>query len=230
MDRVLVVDDEPELLRAMVLNLTQRDYLVTTAATGGEAVLAATRICPDLMVLDLGLPDLDGLEVLRQVHDQRPDLPILILSARTSSSEKVAALDLGAVDYVTKPFDMAELVARLRAATRRRNHVTPRPTLATIGGTRIDLDAMTAQRVDHEPPEPVHLTATEWRMLEILLSQPGTLITPSELLTAMRGDSPSTDSSYLRIYMRNLRRKLESSPDRPRHLLTEPGMGYRYRP
>ena len=229
MTHVLVVDDEPPLLRALVLNLGNRGYRVTSASTGGAAIAQAADLRPDLMVLDLGLPDIDGLTVIPQVRDRQPLLPILVLSARTGSHDKVAALDLGAVDYIVKPFNMNELVARLRAAARRASISEPLPTL-TLGDITVDLAARLVRRTDAAPDDIIHLTPTEWRMLEVLLRNPNTLVTTQELLTAMRGDPHHTERSYLRIYMQQLRRKLEADPSRPRFLHTEPGMGYRYLP
>jgi two-component system KDP operon response regulator KdpE len=226
---VLVVDDEPTLLRALVLNLSNRGYRVSSAVTGTSAVTLARATRPDLMILDLGLPDIDGLDVIAQIRDLQPALPILVLSARTDSQDKVTALDLGAVDYVTKPFDMNELVARLRAA-QRRAHAVGVLTPTTLGQWSVDVEARLVWLTDATPQQTLHLTPTEWRMLSVLLRNPGTLITTSELLVAMRGDPRHTERSYLRIYMQQLRRKLEPEPSRPRYLLTEPGMGYRYLP
>jgi two-component system, OmpR family, KDP operon response regulator KdpE len=226
MTHVLAVDDEPDLLRALVLNLTNRGYQVSTAANGRDAIAQATKTPPDLLVLDLGLPDIDGLEVIRQLHSHQPDLPIVVLSARSGSQDKVVALDLGAADYVSKPFDMGELLARLRAAARR-SGLAPPVTTVQIGDMRVDL---AAKLVLDGQGTPVHFTPTEWAMLDILLRHPGTLITSRQLLTALRGDPEHTESSYLRIYMAQLRRKLEPVPGRPRYLLTEPGMGYRFTP
>jgi len=224
--RVLVVDDEPPLLRALVLNLSHLGYEVTTASTASGALQQVRRLPPDLLILDLGLPDLDGLDVIRELRDREPTLPIIVLSARSTSQDKVAALDLGAVDYVAKPFDMNELVARLRAAIRRLG--TPAHTSPVIlGSTEIDLVARTAHRADGNV---VHLTPTEWRILDVLLRDPGRLVSGPELLTAVRGDPDHTESSYLRIYLAQLRRKLEPIPSRPQHLITEPGLGYRFRP
>lgn len=229
MIHVLAVDDEPPLLRALVLNLTNRGYTVSTASTGEAAITQATAKSPDLMILDLGLPDIDGLEVIRHIHRLQPEVPIVVLSARTGSTDKVAALDLGAVDYVTKPFNIDELLARLRAVARRA--VTTRPTSPIqLGAVSIDLTARLIRPADGSPIQLIHLTPTEWRMLEILLGNPGSLVTTRELLTAMRGDPDHTERSYLRIYMQQLRRKLEPDPARPRYLLTEPGVGYRYVP
>lgn len=229
MTHVLVVEDEPPILRALVMNLTHRGYQVTPAATGGQALEEVGLTPPDLLILDLGLPDLDGLEVIRRIRTLLPALPIIVLSARTTSHDKVLALDLGAVDYVTKPFDMNELVARLRAAARR-FEIDPPPSVVDLGAIRVDLANRVVVRAGDEGPEPVHLTPTEWRMLEILLRHPGSLVTSYALLTALRGDPEHTEGSYLRIYMAALRRKLEAEPGRPRYFITEPGVGYRFRP
>jgi two-component system KDP operon response regulator KdpE len=226
---VLLVDDEPQLLRTLVLSLTQRGFDVSTAADATTALRLVADQPPDLIVLDLGLPDLDGLEVVRRIHRAEPMLPIVVLSARSGSDDKIVALDLGAVDYVTKPFDVNELLARLRAAIRRQGPLLPRKTVS-FGKVRIDVHAKTIVRTDDGRPQPIHLTPTEWRLLEELLDKPGALVSSRELLIALRGSPDHTDSSYLRIYMAQLRRKLEPEPARPRHLLTEPGMGYRYQP
>jgi two-component system KDP operon response regulator KdpE len=226
MTRVLVVDDEPHLVRALALNLTSRGFDVTTASTAALALAQVRREAPDLLVLDLGLPDRDGLDVIRELHENGSTTPIVVLSARTTSQDKVTALDLGAVDYVTKPFDMNELIARLRAVIRR-SSTEPSESHVRVGTVDIDFDAVTARQSDGSS---VHFTRTEWRILEVLLRQPGRLITARELLTAVRGDPTHTDSSYLRIYFAQLRRKLEPEPGRPQHLLTEPGLGYRFQP
>jgi two-component system KDP operon response regulator KdpE len=229
MTHVMVVEDEPPILRALVMNLSNRGYEVTSAETGSRALDQARRRAPDLLVLDLGLPDIDGLEVIRRLRTLTPSLPIIVLSARLTSNDKVLALDLGAVDYVTKPFDMNELVARLRAAARRFD-ISPAPIIVALGDVQVDLRARSIVKTGPDGPLDVHVTPTEWRMLETLLRHPGTLVTSRELLTALRGDPEHTDSSYLRIYMAQLRRKLESVPGRPRYLVTEPGVGYRFRP
>jgi two-component system KDP operon response regulator KdpE len=226
MTHVLVVDDEPRLLRAMVLNLSTRGYHVTTAATATAALEEIAAVPPDLLVLDLGLPDRDGTDVIRELRTTRPTLPIVVLSARADSHDKVLALDLGATDYVTKPFDMNELVARLGAALRHTETASTASTVA-VGEVTVDLDRHTAADLGGAT---IHLTPTEWRILDVLLRHPGRLITSRELLTVLRGGPDNTDSSYLRIYLAQLRRKLEPQPSRPRHLLTEPGMGYRFQP
>jgi two-component system KDP operon response regulator KdpE len=225
MTRVLIVEDERALLRALAMNVTARGYDVTEADTGAKALAAAATGEHDVILLDLGLPDVSGLEVIRAVRAYATT-PIIVLSARTGSGDKVAALDLGADDYVTKPFSIDELLARLRAATRRATPAGP-PPIVEVGDVRVDLDAKTATLPDGER---VHLTPTEWHLLETLLRQPGKLVTGRSLLTQLRGTPDHTDPSYLRIYMGQLRRKLEPEPSRPRYLITEPGMGYRFQP
>jgi two-component system KDP operon response regulator KdpE len=222
---VLIVEDERTLLRALAMNLVARGYTVTEADSGTAALTAAAGAEPDVIVLDLGLPDVSGLDVIRAVRGYSAT-PIIVLSARTGSGDKVHALDLGADDYVTKPFSMDELLARIRAATRRASSVDAAPPV-TVGDTQIDLAAKTASKPDGTR---VHLTPTEWHLLEQLLRRPGKLITRRALLTELRGAPEHTDPSYLRIYMAQLRRKLEPEPSRPKHLITEPGMGYRFQP
>ncbi len=228
MTRVLVVDDEPQIRRVLTVNLSTRGYDVTAAQDGTQALLEAARHPPDVVLLDLGLPDIDGLQVIRELRTWTTT-PIVVLSARTGSEDKVRALDLGADDYVQKPFDMAELLARLRAATRR---VPPAPVSGQIrlGPSTVDLVAKTVERDDDDGRRTIHLTPTEWHLLEILLRRPGALVTQRQLLTELRGSPDHTDHSYLRIYMAQLRRKLENTPSRPRHLLTEPSLGYRFAP
>lgn len=226
MTKVLVVEDERGLLRALAMNLTARGYEVVEADTGTKALTAAAAAHPDVLVLDLGLPDLSGFDVIRALR-QYSQVPIIVLSARTGSSDKVTALDLGADDYVTKPFNVEELFARLRAATRRATPAEEAEPAVVVGNSTVDLDAKTVTQSDGQR---VHLTPTEWQLLEALLRQPGRLVPTRVLLTQLRGDPVHTDPSYLRIYMSQLRRKLEPEPSRPRHLLTEPGMGYRFQP
>ena len=224
-NRVLIVEDERALLRALSMNLTARNYHVTEADTGTKALTTVATAEVDVILLDLGLPDVSGLDVIRAVR-QHSLTPIIVLSAHTGSSDKVAALDLGADDYVTKPFSIDELLARLRAALRRATAAEV-PSVVVIGEVTVDLLAKTALDTDGAS---IHLTPTEWQLLEILLRNPGRLITGRELLTAVRGGPEHTDPSYLRIYLAQLRRKLEPEPHRPRHLITEPGMGYRFEP
>ena len=224
MTRVLIVDDEPQLLRALRINLTARQYDVVTAPDGGQALKAATEEHPDLIVLDLGLPDLDGVEVIRELRTWSP-VPIVVLSGRTDSRDKVDALDAGADDYVTKPFSIDELLARIRAVTRRRNP-TQTPLTTTIGRYTIDLTARSATA----DGTLLHLTRTEWQLLDVLVRNPGKLLGQRQLLQEVWGPTYLEETQYLRQYMAQLRRKLEDDPSRPRHLITEPGMGYRFQP
>jgi two-component system KDP operon response regulator KdpE len=222
--RVLIVDDEPQLLRALRINLAARRYDVATAADGTGALQVAAAGPPDLVVLDLGLPDMDGVDVIRTLRQWTP-VPIIVLSGRAGSSDKVHALDAGADDYVTKPFSLDELLARIRAVTRRANPSEPSP--VTIGRHRINLADRSIGSVDGESP---HLTRTEWHLLQVLASNPGKLVTQNSLLQQVWGAGYETQTHYLRQYMAHLRRKLEDNPAHPRHLLTEPGMGYRFVP
>ena len=225
MTRVLVVDDEPQILRALRINLRVRNYEVDTAATGSEALTTAGRHPPDLVLLDLGLPDLDGVEVIEGLRGWT-QAPIIVLSGRADSTDKVEALDAGADDYVTKPFGMEELLARMRAAIRRAAPAADEP-VVRLGDLVIDLAAKTVSRDDGEA---IRLTPTEWHLLEVLLRNPGKLLTQRQLLTEVWGPGYADASGNLRLYMAQLRRKLEPDPARPRWLLTEPGMGYRYQP
>src|SRR5215469_5819192 len=228
--RILIVEDEPALLRALQINLRVRGYEVTTSTAGQEALDEAARRPPDVVLLDLGLPDLDGTEVIRELRSWSA-VPVIVLSGRAGSGDKIGALDAGADDYVTKPFSMEELMARLRAALRRESH-RPAGHLYSIGTCDVDLGAHTVVRTAHDggEPEHVHLTRTEWRMLDVLLRSAGQLVPASRLLTELWGPGAESSTHYLRFHMARLRRKLEDDPPRPRHLLTEPGMGYRYAP
>jgi two-component system KDP operon response regulator KdpE len=223
MTRVLVVDDEPQMQRMLSLNLTARGYDVRIAEDGTTALNELSGGTIDVVLLDLGLPDIDGLDVIRAVRADST-VPIIVVSARPGSSDKVAALDLGADDYVTKPFDMDELLARLRSATRRA--AEPGATTVAFSDVTVDLTSQLVTRAG----ETVHLTPTEWQLLRVLLRNPGRLVAQRQLLTRLRGAPAHTDPSYLRIYMAQLRKKLEVDPSRPQHLLTEPGMGYRFMP
>jgi two-component system, OmpR family, KDP operon response regulator KdpE len=223
MTRVLVVDDEPGLRRAMAINLRARGYEVTLAPDGATALAAASEGTPDAIVLDLGLPDIDGVEVIERLRDWSR-APIIVLSARTTQDDKVVALDAGADDYVTKPFGMDELLARLRAALRRRPSGEDVPVVETASFT-IDLAAKKASTADGST---VRLTPTEWHLVEVLIRGDGRLVPQRDLLQEVWGPAYETETNYLRVYMAQLRRKLEPEPARPRHLITEPGMGYRF--
>jgi two-component system KDP operon response regulator KdpE len=228
MTTVLVVDDEPQILRALRVNLAARSYDVVMASNGRQALDAAARHHPDLVVLDLGLPDMDGVDVVRGLRGWTT-VPIIILSGRSQSVAKVQALDAGADDYVTKPFNVDELLARVRAVARRSVTGDEAPTVE-IGDHVVDLQAHRVTGTDGDERVDVRLTPTEWQLLEILLRNPGRLVSQRELIRALRGPKYDDAAHYLRQYMAQLRRKLESDPARPRHLLTEPGMGYRYQP
>ncbi|WP_181775717.1 response regulator [Amycolatopsis pittospori] len=222
---VLVVDDEPQIVRALRINLSARGYKVITAHDGTAALKAVAETKPDVVVLDLGLPDLDGTEVIAGLRGWTT-VPIIVLSARGDSADKVQALDAGADDYVTKPFGMDELLARLRAAVRRSVSSTVDGVDAVVdtGSFCIDLAAKKVRRDGKE----VHLTKTEWGVLELLVRNRGRLVAQKQLLHEVWGPTYETESHYLRVYLAQLRRKLEPEPSRPRHLLTEPGMGYRF--
>jgi two-component system KDP operon response regulator KdpE len=221
--RVLVVDDEPQILHALRINLTARGYRVLTAPDGAAALRCAVDGKPDVVVLDLGLPDLDGTDVITGLRGWST-VPIIVLSARTNPVEKVRALDAGADDYVTKPFSMDELLARLRAAVRRASAAALGEAGGVIETASFTVD-LVAKKVHRDGAE-VHLTPTEWGLLEILARNPGRLITQKQLLQDVWGPGHATATHYLRVYLAQLRRKLEPVPSRPRHLLTEPGMGY----
>src|SRR5215475_14261759 len=227
-ERVLVVEDEPGLLRTLEITLRARGYQVATAPDGRSALSEAARRPPDAVLLDLGLPDLDGAEVIRRLRAWT-GVPVLVLSGRGGSGDKIGALDAGADDYVTKPFAMEELLARLRALLRRDVLPASRQVF-TIGHCRIDATAHAVVRQTDESTEAVRLTRTEWRMLEVLLRSPVQLVPASRLLSQLWGPEAESRTHYLRFHMAGLRRKLEDDPPRPRHLLTEPGMGYRYQP
>jgi two-component system KDP operon response regulator KdpE len=223
MTRILVVDDEPQILRALRINLRARQYDVDVAADGAAALHAAAGHHPDLVVLDLGLPDMDGVDVIRGLRGWTA-VPIIVLSGRAGTAEKVAALDAGADDYVTKPFGVDELLARIRAVTRRVLPNAGEAPAVPVGRYTVDLAGRTVT------PGEVRLTPTEWHLLDILLRNPGKLVSQRQLLREVWGPQYQTETHYLRQYMAQLRRKLEDDPAHPRHLLTEPGMGYRFRP
>jgi two-component system KDP operon response regulator KdpE len=222
--RVLVIDDEPSILRALRINLTARNYEVSTASDGASGLAAVSRDRPDVLILDLGLPDMDGTDVIHGVRGWT-STPIIVLSVWDQEQQKVAALDAGADDYVTKPFGMDELLARLRAAVRRSAPAPDEPVVTTPDFT-VDL---AAKQVTRDGDGHVRLTPTEWQLLEILVRNRGRLVTQRQLLQEVWGPAYESESNYLRVYVAQLRRKLEPEPSRPRYLLTDPGMGYRFR-
>ncbi|WP_113700347.1 response regulator [Nonomuraea lactucae] len=222
MSRILLVDDEPQILRALRINLVARHYEVAVAADGASALRQAADWRPDLVILDLGLPDLDGVDVIHGLRGWT-SIPMVVLSGRAGSPDKVDALDAGADDYVTKPFSVDELLARVRAATRRAAVHDAEPASARIGDHLVDLAGKTVSGG-------VRLTPTEWRMVALLLRNPGKLVSQRQMLAEVWGSGHVKETHYLRQYMAQLRRKLERDPARPVHLLTEPGMGYRFRP
>ncbi len=230
MTRVLVVDDEPQILRALRINLRARHYDVDVASTGTEALSKAAQRPPDLVILDLGLPDVDGVDVIGGLRGWT-DAPIIVLSGRADSTDKVEALDAGADDYVTKPFGMDELLARMRAAVRRSTGEPSEPRVV-LGDLVVDLAAkrVIRQSQGDGPAGDIRLTPTEWHLLEVLLRHPGKLLSQRQLLLEVWGPGYDDSAGNLRLYMAQLRRKLEPDPPRPRWLLTEPGMGYRFQP
>ena len=221
MTSILLVDDETALLRTLSMNLRARGYDVLTSENGEDALATVRQDSPDVVILDLGLPDISGVEVLRQLRGWSA-VPVIVLSARHASDDKVEALDVGADDYVTKPFGIDELLARLRAAVRRSGPADS--TVVESGGLRIDL---AGRRIWRDSDE-VRLTPTEWGLLAALVTRPGRLVGQRQLLQEVWGPAYEKETNYLRVYMANLRRKLEADPSRPRHLITEPGMGYRF--
>lgn len=226
MPRLLIVEDEPALRRALTINLKARSYEVEGVGTGTAALRAAAANPPDLVIVDLGLPDLDGVEVIAGMRGWSR-VPIIVLSARDSQAQKVRALDVGADDYVTKPFGMDELLARVRAALRRSeaSGLAVGPVVTTPSFT-LDLAAKRAVRNSEE----VRLTPTEWHLVEALVRHPGTLVSGAQLLAEVWGPGYEKETNYLRVYFAQLRRKLEDAPSRPRHFITEPGVGYRFEP
>jgi two-component system KDP operon response regulator KdpE len=220
--RVLVVDDEPQIRRALAINLRARGYEVDLAEDGRTALELAARSHPDVVVLDLGLPELDGVEVIRGLRGWSR-VPIVVLSVRDGERDKVAALDAGADDYVTKPFGMDELLARLRAALRR---AAPAEEAATVETPDFVID-LAAKRVGRDGAE-IRLTPTEWHLVEVLVRNRGRLVTQRQLLQEVWGPEYGEETNYLRVYMAQVRRKLEPEPSQPRYFITEPGMGYRF--
>ncbi|MGZ4110797.1 MAG: response regulator [Actinomycetota bacterium] len=223
MTTILVVDDEPQIRRAMRTSLEAHGYRLETAANGEEGLLKAAEIAPDLVFLDLGLPDLDGTEVIARLRSFS-EVPVIILSVRDRQTDKVAALDAGADDYVTKPFGMEEVLARMRAQLRRVRADQPAPAIVRVGDLEIDL----ARRLVRLDGQPVHLTRTEWALLEAFVTNPGKLLTHQWLLRTVWGQGYGEESHYLRVYVRALRKKLGDEAASPRLILTEPGVGYRW--
>ena len=227
MTRILVVDDEPAITRTLRINLRARGYDSVVVGDGRGAMYAIEEEMPDLVVLDLGLPDRDGVEVLAWLR-QRSAVPVIVLSARHESDDKVEALDLGADDFVTKPFAMDELMARIRSALRRaHSDVGSAQPPFVCADFRLDFAERRAETADGTA---IRLTPTEWRILAVLARDPGHLVTHAELLGAVWGPSYRRESNYLRVFANQLRRKLEPEPSAPVHLLTEPGLGYRLAP
>ena len=222
--RILIADDDPQMLRALRITLTARGYDVVTASDGKAALDAAIQSHPDIVVIDLGMPGLTGIEVIEAVRGWS-QLPILVVSGRSDSMDKVDALDAGADDYVTKPFAADELLARIRALSRRTPSATDEP-VVSFGEVTVDLAAHVVTRAGAT----VRLTPTEWRLLELLVRNPDRLVTRETILTEVWGPQYTTDTGYLRLYLSQLRKKLEPEPSTPRYLLTEAGMGYRFAP
>ena len=225
MTHILVIDDDRQLLRALRIALTARDYAVTLAQDGTTGLAAAQRTPPDLAIVDLGLPDMDGVAIVQALRGWA-SAPIIVLSARHTEEAKIDALDAGADDYVTKPFGVGELLARIRAALRRAAPTEQSPVIATAAFT-VDLGT---KRVTLADGTEARLTPTEWHLLEILVRNPDRLITQKYLLQEIWGPRYERETNYLRVHMGNLRRKLEPDPSRPRYLRTDPGLGYRFRP
>jgi two-component system KDP operon response regulator KdpE len=223
MNRILVVDDEAQIRRALATNLQARDYAVDLAASGEEALRLAADHHPDLVLLDIGLPGINGVEVVRGLRGWS-EVPIIMLTVRSEEADKVAALDAGADDYVTKPFGMNELLARIRAALRRTPAAGNSEPLVTVDGLCIDL----ADKRVHRGGTEIHLTPTEWRLVEHLARNRDRLVSQQQLLQAVWGPNYETETHYLRVHMANIRHKLEPAPSRPRYFVTEPGMGYRF--
>ncbi|MFT3889517.1 MAG: response regulator transcription factor [Arachnia sp.] len=223
--KILIADDDPQLVRALRITLTAKGYEIVTAADGTLAIQAAIDHQPDLFLLDLGMPGLDGIDVIHGIRGWS-EAPILVVSGRAGAADKVEALDAGADDYVTKPFSVTELLARIRALTRRAPAQESSP-VARLGTITIDLAARSAIDTADGQRRPIRLTPTEWQVLDILVRNAGKLVTRQTLLTGIWGSEHAKDTGYLRLYLSQLRKKLEPEPAAPRYLITEPGMGYR---
>lgn len=223
--KILIADDDPQILRALQIILTAEAYQVVTAANGADAIKIAIDQHPDIFLIDLGMPRLDGNQVIEAIRGWS-QAPILVISGRAGAPDKVRALDLGADDYVTKPFSIEELLARIRAMTRHLPHPADAPSVR-LGTVTIDLASHAVTRTVDGASRYVHLTPTEWKVLGLLARNPGTLVTRQTLLTHIWGTDHISDTGYLRLYIAQLRKKLEPDPSNPKYLLTEPGMGYR---
>ena len=223
--KILIADDDPQILRALRITLTAKGYEIFTAADGAQAITAAIDHHPDIFLIDLGMPELDGIEVIHGIRGWS-QAPILVVSGRAGAADKVEALDAGADDYITKPFAVEELLARIRALTRRvpQEDATP---VVHLGSVTIDLAARSVTRDTSEGERQIRLTPTEWQFIDILIRNAGKLVTRQTSLTTIWGTEHAEDTGYLRLYVSQLRRKLEEDPANPAHLLTEPGMGYR---
>jgi len=226
--KILIADDDPQIIRALRITLGARGYEIITAVNGTEALNQAIAHRPDIFMLDLGMPELDGIQVIQGLRGWT-HAPILVISGRTGAADKVEALDAGADDYVTKPFSIDELLARIRALTRRVPTEETAP-LVRFANIAIDLAAKSVTRNVHDETELVRLTPTEWQVLEVLVRNAGKLVTRQSLLTDIWGSEHISDTGYLRLYIAQLRKKIEPDPSRPRYLLTESGMGYRFLP
>ena len=226
--RILIADDDPQILRALKVTLRARGYEIFTAGDGAEALEMAAQHHPDLVMLDLGMPKLDGVEVIQGLRGWT-QVPVLVVSGRTDAADKVDALDAGADDYVTKPFAIDELLARIRALTRRVVAPGDEP-IVEFGSISVDFSAKQVSRRNGKQPENVRLTPTEWRILELLVHNPDKLVTRESLLTQIWGPHHTKDTGYLRLYFAQLRKKLEPVPSEPRYLVTVLGMGYRFVP
>ena len=223
--KILVADDDPQLLRALRITLAAKGYEIVTAIDGKAAVAAAIDEKPDIYVLDLGMPQLDGIEVIQGIRGWS-QAPILVVSGRSGSADKVEALDAGADDYVTKPFAIDELLARIRAMSRRVPYSQEQPAVK-LGDVVVDLAAHSVTREGDGGPRQIRLTPTEWQVLEALVRNAGCLVTRETLLANIWGTDHVEDTGYLRLYVSQLRRKIEADPSKPVHILTEAGMGYR---
>lgn len=223
--KILIADDDPQLLRALRITLTAKGYEILTAADGAEAISAAAEHRPALILLDLGMPRLDGVEAIHAIRGWS-EAPILVVSGRAGAADKVDALDAGADDYVTKPFSIEELLARIRALTRRLPAQEAEPAVR-LGDITVDLAARRVVDTSGDEPRTIRLTPTEWQVIELLIRNAGRLVTRQTILTSIWGTEHARDTGYLRLYLSQLRKKLEPDPSSPRYLLTEPGMGYR---